>query len=113
MGKNIGAAVAIHLYHEKCAGTARKKGAMSDVAAGIVLQTPFTSICGVAKGKVPRNHDLFDSRRKIERINCPTFFVHGLLDEVITTKHSRVRLPSLPFFCCDEEKRKKKKKTWE
>lgn len=60
---------------------------------GIVLQSPFTSMTDVGKGKYPYIpvdlllRDRFESVKKIDKIHSPILFIHGDHDELIPISH--------------------------
>jgi len=60
---------------------------------GIILQSPFTSMTDVGKGKypyIPVNlllKDRFESIKKIDKIHSPILFIHGDHDELIPISH--------------------------
>ena len=92
MGYSIGTGPSIQLASELCkAGT--PPGAVITVAA-------YLSICDIVrdlKGSIQMVSSLlaglivnrWDSETKIQSVTCPCLFVHGELDEVIPSSHSK------------------------
>ncbi len=69
-------------------------GVASEIAqnknfAGVILESPFTSMVDAAKNKYPifpikyLLKDKYESEKKIKNINCPILIMHGKLDEVV------------------------------
>ena len=57
--------------------------------AGVILETPFTSMASVGKSKYPffpvsfLLKDKYESDKKIKNINCPILIMHGKIDNVV------------------------------
>eukprot|EP00011_Vannellida_sp_DIVA3-517-6-12_P000638 CAMPEP_0114614732 /NCGR_PEP_ID=MMETSP0168-20121206/5804_1 /TAXON_ID=95228 ORGANISM="Vannella sp., Strain DIVA3 517/6/12" /NCGR_SAMPLE_ID=MMETSP0168 /ASSEMBLY_ACC=CAM_ASM_000044 /LENGTH=914 /DNA_ID=CAMNT_0001825787 /DNA_START=60 /DNA_END=2800 /DNA_ORIENTATION=+ len=88
MGKDLGAAVAVWLLHDSAAGGSRiGKRRPKRSASGVILQSPFTSLLGVAGSKVPMfKADMFDSAKRIAAVSCPVYIAHGEKDELVDIK---------------------------
>lgn len=81
--KSLGSGVAVEL-------------ATKNKFKGLILETPFSSIPAVARSHFPYNCfpvkyitiDKFDNISKIEKIDCPIFFIHGTRDSIIDKRES-------------------------
>lgn len=65
---------------------------MSTPAAGLVLQSPYTSIRGVARAHSSLGvlaPAIWDSASNIARARCPVLVVHGTADEIIPHAHGQ------------------------
>lgn len=89
-GESLGSAVAVEL----AAGTA---------FAGVILESPFTSMADVARFHyalfVPTKRlvrDKFDSLGKIGRLKAPLLVLHGERDEVVPQAHGQALLEAAP-----------------
>ena len=75
-GESLGTGVATHLAQNKN-------------YAGIILETPFTSLVDAAKKfypYIPVNlilKDKFDNYKKIKNINSPIIVMHGEIDQIV------------------------------
>ena len=75
-GESLGTGVAIHLAQNKN-------------FAGIILETPFTSMIDAAKKfypYIPVNlllKDKFENKKKIKNINSPILVMHGEADQIV------------------------------
>lgn len=58
---------------------------------GLILQSPFTSVVRI-KVKVSNKmfFDMFPNIDRIQRVRCPTFIIHGKVDEVVPFEHAEV-----------------------
>lgn len=95
-GESLGSGVAVQMAVER-------------PVAGLVLQSPFTSVVDVGQDKVPwlpvslLMTDRFDSLSKIPRITAPLLLIHGEADRVVPVQFGR-RLfeaapePKTPYF---------------
>lgn len=51
---------------------------------GVILETPFLSICQVATSFFAgRLIDMFENYNRIRAITCPVYIVHGTSDSVV------------------------------
>jgi len=55
--------------------------------AGLVLQSTFMSVFRVVTGWRILPFDQFENLRKLPRVRCPVFVMHGTADEVIAFSH--------------------------
>lgn len=62
--------------------------------AGIVLQSPMTSVLGIINQQVPVS-DMFENIKKLAKIKTPFLVFHGTDDSVIPISHSRVKNKNL------------------
>ena len=75
-GESLGTGVATHLAQNK-------------KFAGIILETPFTSMTDAAKNfypYIPVNlllKDKFDNKKKMKNINIPVLIMHGEVDQIV------------------------------
>ena len=75
-GESLGTGVATHLSQNKN-------------FAGIILETPFTSMVDAAKNFYPYIpvslllKDIFDNKNKIKNINVPVLIMHGEADQIV------------------------------
>eukprot|EP01119_Soliformovum_irregulare_P014383 TRINITY_DN3933_c1_g1_i2.p1 TRINITY_DN3933_c1_g1~~TRINITY_DN3933_c1_g1_i2.p1 ORF type:complete len:503 (+),score=134.41 TRINITY_DN3933_c1_g1_i2:58-1566(+) len=108
MGRSVGTGPTIHLaanfawaiagrkVQSLTRGLGRKvKKAQATVGdfnglAGVILQSPMTSVLDLRQdlgsALVP---DMFENSKKISKIRCPIFIVHGTNDEIIPVRHSQ------------------------
>jgi len=56
--------------------------------AGLILESPFTSIFRVITRIAIVPFDRFDNLRKIGKVRCPILFLHGTQDQLIPLHHS-------------------------
>lgn len=56
--------------------------------AGLILESPFTSIFRVITRIEIVPFDRFDNLRKIAKVRCPVLFLHGTQDRLIPLHHS-------------------------
>jgi fermentation-respiration switch protein FrsA (DUF1100 family) len=78
LGRSLGAAVALQL-------------AIEEPPAGLVLETPFTSIAEMGRHHYPLLFPLigwllevdYDNRSKITRLKAPLLLIHGTMDEIV------------------------------
>lgn len=80
MGRSIGTGVALELMQKAQPGA-------------LVLISPFTSIKSLAREFVGFLGQLlaketYDNRLNIQTISCPTFFLHGRKDDVVSVENS-------------------------
>ncbi|GIW41987.1 MAG: alpha/beta hydrolase [Candidatus Binatia bacterium] len=80
-GRSLGTAVAIDLALER-------------PPLGLVLESPFTSLRGMAATMVPRPlaalfPEAFDNAGKIPRVSSPVLILHGDRDEIVPYAHAR------------------------
>lgn len=69
---------------------------------GLILQSPFTTISSIIQDKICFlsnfiNMSFWDNQKAMERISCPTLFIHGKLDNLIKPKHSQTLYDSLNY----------------
>lgn len=57
--------------------------------AGIVLQSPMTSVLRIVNQKIP-GADIFENIKKLSKIKIPFLIFHGTDDTTIPITHSRV-----------------------
>ncbi len=75
-GESLGTGIATHISQNKN-------------FAGVILETPFTSMTDVAKIFYPYIpvslilKDKFENKKKIKNINSPIFVMHGELDQIV------------------------------
>ena len=75
-GESLGTGVATHISQNKN-------------FAGVILETPFTSMTDVAKTFYPYIpvslilKDKFENKKKMKNINSPIFVMHGELDQIV------------------------------
>ena len=75
-GESLGTGVAIHLAQNKS-------------FAGVILETPFTSMIDAAKKFYPYIpvglllKDKFENYKKIKNVNLPILVMHGELDQIV------------------------------
>lgn len=80
-GRSIGSGVATEL-------------AKNHTVGGLVLESAFTSLKKVANEKMPfllpslLLEFKFDNLSKINKVNCPVFFLHGGADDLIAPSHT-------------------------
>jgi acetyl esterase/lipase len=89
MGRSIGTGIALELMQKVNPGA-------------LVLISPFASIKSLASEFIGFLGQLFaketyDNRVNIQTVTCPTFFLHGRKDEVISVENSN-ELSSTPAF---------------
>ena len=83
MGKNLGTAGALNLFHEN-----KKR---TPTAAGLILLTTFTSLMAISTSKLKFGKgDMFENIKKVDKVFCPTLVAHGLKDEIIDIKLAKV-----------------------
>ena len=80
-GRSLGSAVAVDL-------------AVTDPPAGLILETPFTSIREMARRLLPGPLSAlvpqqFDNLAKIGAIRSPKLFIHGDLDDLVPYRHGQ------------------------
>lgn len=86
-GESLGSAVAVRL--------AAESAARGSPVAGLILESPFTSIAEVAQHHypyVPARHlvkDRFDAASRIEMVKAPLFVMHGEQDRVVPFRFGR------------------------
>ncbi|MBN2491457.1 MAG: alpha/beta hydrolase [Planctomycetes bacterium] len=80
-GRSLGGAVAVEL-------------ATRHAAAGLVVESSFTSIPDMAAGTFPIPlpfrllcRHVYDSAAKVARLSCPTLFLHSPEDDIIPWRH--------------------------
>lgn len=65
--------------------------------AGIILQTPMTSLLDIHSDLASfLAQDIFENTKKVSKIKCPVLFIHGARDEIIPSKHSTKIIKNLP-----------------
>jgi fermentation-respiration switch protein FrsA (DUF1100 family) len=80
-GRSLGAAIAVEMAHRR-------------PAAGLILETPFTTLKDVARVHYPFVplwflRTKYESLRKIPEIRVPLLILHGDRDEVIPLEHAQ------------------------
>ena len=95
-GESLGTGVATHLSQNKN-------------FAGVVLETPFTSMIDAAKIFYPYIpvslllKDKFDNKSKIQNINVPILILHGEADQIVTffmgkKMYEKANMPKYSYF---------------
>ncbi|MBC8158514.1 MAG: alpha/beta hydrolase [Alphaproteobacteria bacterium] len=85
-GESLGTGVAVHLAYEQ---------AQAQPVAGVVLETPYTSITDVAAAHYPFApvrwlvKDKFDAAAKISKISAPLLVFHANNDQVIPVRFAK------------------------
>lgn len=79
-GRSMGSGPAIHLAASRNAG-------------GLILMSPYTSLKSVVKdyaGNFAKMliSERFDNLQRVPLVKCPVFLIHGLLDKLISYRHS-------------------------
>lgn len=75
-GKELGAAVAMHL-------------AVKQELQGLVLETPFLSLMRLHLPLVWMPGDAFDNQANASKVDCPTLIIHGERDKVVPPSHGK------------------------
>jgi len=79
----------IIIYGESLGTGIATEIAQNNNFAGIILESPFTSMIDAAKNKYPYLpvrfllHDKYESDKKIKNINCPILIMHGKVDNIV------------------------------
>lgn len=87
-GHSIGSGAACHIASTK-------------IVAGLILQSPYTSINGLIREKVGDfvgslvGNSYWNNLDAIRNIHCPTLFIHGQQDNLIPSQHSQTLHDSL------------------
>lgn len=82
-GRSIGSGPSIHL--------AAKLSKYGNPCAGLILQSPFTSVVSVITDKLRWFPflDIFKNYKKISKVSIPVFIIHGHLDNIVPYAHSQ------------------------
>jgi fermentation-respiration switch protein FrsA (DUF1100 family) len=57
--------------------------------AGLILEQTYTSVFRIRTGIGILPGDVFENIKKIDRIHCPLFILHGKADRLISVSHSK------------------------
>ena len=98
----------IILYGESLGTGVATEIAQSNNYAGLILETPFTSMIDAAKNFYPYIpvslllKDKYDNQNKIKKINTPVLVMHGEIDQIVpfrmgkkTVSYTHLTLPTI------------------
>ena len=81
---------------------------INNTSAGLILESPFTSITDLGKKKFPIFpislilKDRFDNESKFERLSVPLFVMHGNKDKIVPQNMSfrltKLKKPTVTYF---------------
>jgi len=85
MGTSVGSGPSCHL-------ASKEKGFL-----GVILECPFMSCIRVVTNNILlRPLDMFVNINKVGKFTCPTFILHGSVDEVIPQEHGKELFENVP-----------------
>ena len=89
-GRSVGSGPSCYLA-EKISGE------MGTGLAGMILHSPFLSVCRVVLDVGVENaFDVFPNISRIRQVTCPVFIIHGTKDAVVPFNHGRCLYEALP-----------------
>jgi fermentation-respiration switch protein FrsA (DUF1100 family) len=79
----------IVVYGRSLGGGPACELALRHKLAGMILEQTYTSVFRIKTGIGILPADLFENIKKIDRIGCPLFIIHGKADRLIPVSHSK------------------------
>ena len=91
----------IVLYGRSLGGGPACEIALRYKFAGMILEQTYTSVFRIRTGIGILPWDVFENIKKIDRIECPLFILHGKADRLIPVSHSKAlfRKAKAPKIC--------------
>lgn len=88
-GRSVGSGPSCYL--------AQKLNKEEKSVAGLILHSPFLSVCRVVLDMgFEMKYDVFPNISRIKDVGCPTFIMHGTMDEVVPFSHGKGLYDALP-----------------